>query len=165
MGCTFLPAVCRTSVAVAATGLTVVLAWSGMPTNAGEKQDSQVKLSAIASTLGADGKQTITIKMAINEGWYAYANPVQWDELETAQTVVKVEGANKLQKVTVNYPKGNEKTENGHRYYTYKGTLEIKADIERAAGDKGPLQVTVRYQTCNVSGFCLRPESVKLDVK
>jgi DsbC/DsbD-like thiol-disulfide interchange protein len=153
------------TIGMTAAILAATLALASAATGGGEQKDSQVKLSATASALGADGKQTITIKMAINEGWYAYANPVGWDEFESTQTVVKVESANKLQKVALTYPKGVEKSEMGHKYFTYKGTLEIKADVERAAGDKGPLHVTVRYQTCSERGFCLLPESVKLDLK
>jgi DsbC/DsbD-like thiol-disulfide interchange protein len=133
---------------------------------AGEVQDSQVKLKASASAIDKDGQQTVTIKMAINDGWYAYANPVKNEDLESTQTVVKIVGKQNLSDVAIVYPKGHMKTLGKDSYYTYEGTVEIVAKVKRAPGDTSPLDVTVKYQTCNAAkGFCLRPESVTLQVK
>jgi DsbC/DsbD-like thiol-disulfide interchange protein len=128
--------------------------------------DSQVKLTATAGKIDKDGRQTITIKMHINDGWHAYANPVKNEDLEPNQTVVKIASAKKLEDVSVNYPAGQRQTVLKDSYHVYEGTVEILASIKRAAGDTGPLEVTVNYVTCNdKKGICLPPEAVKLQVK
>jgi DsbC/DsbD-like thiol-disulfide interchange protein len=130
----------------------------------GKKTESQVKLTALASKIDADGRQVVTITMDINSGWHAYANPVQFEDLEAAQTTVKISSATKLQEVKVKYPEGKRHTVGKDTYFAYEGKIEITAAIKRAAGDTGPLDVTVKYMTCNKT-MCLPPEQVKLQVK
>ena len=133
---------------------------------AGGQGDSQVKLTATAGKIDTDGRQTITIKMHVNDDWHAYANPVKNEDLEPNQTVVKVTTAKKLQDVSVVYPPGHRQMSGKESYQVYEGNVEILATVKRAAGDTGPLQVTVQYVTCNdKKGLCLPPESVKLEVK
>jgi thiol:disulfide interchange protein len=131
-----------------------------------KKEESQVKFTATATPI-KDGKQTVTIKMTINSGYYAYANPVKNETLEPAQTVVKITSAQKLEDVKVNYPEKQSKTKTtgAESYQIYEGTVEITADVTRAAGDTGPLEATVKFSVCNVKGFCLPPETVKLKVE
>jgi DsbC/DsbD-like thiol-disulfide interchange protein len=128
----------------------------------GKKDESQVKFAATATKPDKDGVQTVTIKMEINNGYYAYANPVLNEDLEPTQTVVKVAGAKKSD---VAYPSGKKKTDQNISYMIYEGTVEITATVTRAPGDTGPLDVTVKYAVCSVKGFCLPPEQVKLQVK
>jgi DsbC/DsbD-like thiol-disulfide interchange protein len=130
----------------------------------GKKTESQVKLTAMASKIDSDGRQVVTITMEINSGWHAYANPVQFEDLEAAQTTVKISSATKLQEVKIKYPEGKRHTVGKDTYFAYEGKVEIAATIKRAAGDTGPLDVTVKYMTCNMS-MCLPPEQVKLQVK
>ena len=40
------------------------------------KSDSVVKATAAAAKPDADGKQTVTLTLAIDKGWHLYANPV-----------------------------------------------------------------------------------------
>jgi DsbC/DsbD-like thiol-disulfide interchange protein len=131
----------------------------------GKKDESQVKFSASATKPDKDGRQKVTITMDINSGFYAYANPVNNEDLEPAQTVVKIAGAKKLEEVKVDYPPGKKKMTGDLSYLTYEGKVEITATVKRAAGDTEPLDVTVRFSVCNVKGFCLPPEQVKLQVK
>jgi DsbC/DsbD-like thiol-disulfide interchange protein len=133
---------------------------------AGGQADSQVKLSATAGPIEKDGRQTVTIKMQINDGWHAYANPVKHEDLEPNQTVVKIASAKKLEDVSIAYPEGHRQTTGKETYQVYDGKVEIKAIVKRAPGDSGPLAVTVNFVTCNdKKGICLPPESVKLEVK
>jgi DsbC/DsbD-like thiol-disulfide interchange protein len=130
----------------------------------GKKEESKVKLTATASPIDKEGKQVVTISMEIDKGWHAYANPVQFEDLEGAQTTVKITGANKLQDVKIDYPTGKRETVGKDTYFIYEGKVEIKATVKRAAGDSGPLDVSVKFMTCN-KNMCLPPEQVKLQVK
>ena len=48
-------------------------------------------------------------------------------------------------------------------YSIYEGKVEIKATVQRAKGDIGPLEVKVKFQACSdVSKTCLVPATVKL---
>src|ERR1700722_15075312 len=130
------------------------------------QSESHVKLTATAGKIDKDGRQTITIKMHVNDDWHAYANPVNNEDLEPNQTVVKVTSAKKLEDVSVAYPPGHRQMSGKESYQVYEGNVEILASVKRAAGDTSPLQVTVQYVTCNdKKGLCLPPESVKLEVK
>ena len=131
----------------------------------GKKDESQVKFTASATKPDKDGRQKVTITMDINSGFYAYANPVNNEDLEPAQTVVKIAGAQKLDDVKVDYPQGKKKMTGELSYSIYEGKFDITATVKRAAGDTGPLDVTVKFSVCNVKGFCLPPEQVKLQVK
>jgi hypothetical protein len=131
----------------------------------GKKDESQVKFTASATKPDKDGRQKVTITMDINSGFYAYANPVNNEDLEPAQTVVKIAGAQKLDEMKVDYPQGKKKMTGELSYNIYEGKFDITATVKRAAGDTGPLDVTVKFSVCNVKGFCLPPEQVKLQVK
>jgi hypothetical protein len=133
---------------------------------AGGPGESHVKLAATAGKIDKDGNQTITIKMQIGEDWHAYANPVKNEDLEPNHTIVKIVGTKKLQEVSIDYPAGDRHLFEKETFQVYQGNLEIKANVKRAAGDTGPLEVTVQYVTCNDKmGICLPPETVKLQVK
>jgi DsbC/DsbD-like thiol-disulfide interchange protein len=144
----------------------LALAWPSATVVAQAKKDeSQVKFTASASKPDKDGRQKVTITMDINSGFYAYANPVNNEDLEPAQTVVKIAGAQKLDEMKVDYPQGKKKMTGELSYNIYEGKFDITATVKRAAGDTGPLDVTVKFSVCNVKGFCLPPEQVKLQVK
>src|SRR5438552_4010740 len=72
----------------------------------GKKSDSKIKVTAKATTPDADGKQTITLTVAIDKGWHLYANPVGNEMFAENKTVVTVTGKVKLQAVKVAYPQG-----------------------------------------------------------
>jgi DsbC/DsbD-like thiol-disulfide interchange protein len=139
------------------------LALPSTPARAGGKKDeSQAKFSATTTKPDKDGVQKVTIKMEINSGYYAYANPVLNEDLEPTQTVVKIAG---VKKADVVYPAGKKKLDQNVSYMIYEGTVEITATVTRAVGETGPLDVTVKYSVCSLKGFCLPPEQVKLQVK
>jgi len=48
-----------------------------------------VTITATADKPDADGKQTVTLTLAIDAGWHLYANPVGNEDLKSVQTVVK----------------------------------------------------------------------------
>ena len=129
-----------------------------------QQAKSQVKLTAQGGKIGADGLQAITIKMEIAKGWHAYANPVNNAELVDVQTEVKIAAPQKLASVKIDYPVGKQQKVGAEVYQVYEGDLEIKASVKRAAGDTGPLEVTVTYSVCN-DNSCLPPETIKLQVK
>jgi uncharacterized protein YyaL (SSP411 family) len=127
-----------------------------------KRSEAVVKVTATADKPSADGKQTVTVTLAIDKDWHTYANPVGNSDLESARTTVTVDGKAKPRGVKVEYPKGKKvKDPLVGDYQVYEGNIEIKAVVERAAGDTGPLDVTVKLQACN-DKMCLPPATVKL---
>jgi DsbC/DsbD-like thiol-disulfide interchange protein len=134
-------------------------------TSAGLKRsDSEVKMAAEASKPDAGGKQTVTLTINVNPGWYIYANPVKNKDFEANQTVVKVLAGKKDLNAVVAYPEGKLKSTGDISYAVYQGKVVIKAAVQRPAGDTEPLTVDVRINTCNEKGICLLPATVKLKV-
>src|SRR5207247_1870678 len=147
--------------------LGAVLAAGGMliPARAGGKRsDAEVKVALESAKPDAEGKLVITLKLDINKGWHIYGNPVGNNDLVDAQTVVSVSGKNKPTSVKIDYPKGHViKDKVLGDYNVYEDKVTIKAIVERAAGDSGPLDVNVRFQACNDS-TCLFPYTKKITV-
>src|SRR5882672_57789 len=74
-----------------------------------KKSDSKVKASATATKI-TDGKQTVTITMEIEKGWYLYANPVGSEDFEGNKTNVSIKAKEKVA-AKVKYPEGTPKVE------------------------------------------------------
>ncbi len=126
------------------------------------KSDSVVKATAVAAKLDADGKQTVTLTLAIDPGWHLYANPVGNEDLASVQTNVKVKGAAELQNVKVDYPAGKKvKDATLGDYMVYEDKAVITVNVTRAKGDDSPLELTVKVQACS-DNKCLLPAEVKL---
>jgi thiol:disulfide interchange protein len=131
----------------------------------GTKSDSKVKFTTTADKPGADGKQVVTITMAIEKDWHAYANPVGNDDYVPSQTKVTVEGKTKPEELQVEYPKGKLIVDKMlGDFYVYEGTVVIKATVARAKDETGPLKFKVKFMTCNDKGMCLLPATVELSV-
>jgi DsbC/DsbD-like thiol-disulfide interchange protein len=145
--------------AALAAGSTFLPAQAG-----GKRSDAEVKVAVESAKPAADGKLVITLALDINKGWHIYGNPVGNDDLVDAQTVVSVSGKTKPTSVKIDYPKGHViKDKTLGTYNVYEDKVTIKATVERAAGDSGPLDVTIRFQACNES-TCLFPATKKLTV-
>ena len=130
----------------------------------GKKSDAEVKVNIEAGKADA-GKQVITIHLEVNKGWHIYSNPVGNEDLAGAQTVVMVKGKIKPASVKIDYPKAHVIDDKIlGKYGTYEGKIAIKATVQRAEGDTGPLEVSVRFQACNDRGSCLFPATVKKEV-
>ena len=128
----------------------------------GKKSDGVVKAKAKLENIG--GKAVVVINLEINKGWHLYANPVGNDDLAPSQTTVKISAKTAPKSVNIDYPLGkivNDKVLGN--YGVYEGKVEIRATVERAAGDAGPLEVTVRVQACD-DKTCLPPGSIRLSV-
>jgi uncharacterized protein YyaL (SSP411 family) len=132
----------------------------------GQKSDSVVKITAKAEPAkpGEDGKQVVSVTLTIDPGWHVYANPVGSDDLASSQTSVRVTSKAKLEDVKVVYPQGKLLSDATlGNYRVYEGEVTIKANVRRAAGDTGPLEVNVEFQSCN-DKQCLLPATKKLTV-
>lgn len=130
-----------------------------------KKSDSVVKVAVKADDKpDAEGKQTLTITLDIHKDWHVYANPVRNEDLENAQTVVRVVGKNRLEDVKIAYPPGKAHGEKDTRHNIYDGKVTIKAQVKRTRGDDGPLEVTVQFQACDKS-TCLFPATIKKEVR
>ncbi len=145
--------------AAAPAGATNEARPQGNPT----RSDSVVKVAAKAEKPDADGKQLVTITLTIDKGWHVYANPVGAEDLAAAQTTVSF-GKVKPEDVRIEYPKGTEVEDKVvGKYRTFQGTVTIKATVQRAKGDAGPLEVAVKFQACTKQQ-CLLPATVKVTV-
>jgi DsbC/DsbD-like thiol-disulfide interchange protein len=158
----------RASVAVAALASAVALALTAAPPACaqGSTSASKVKATATASRPDAAGKQTVTVTLDIDKGWHLYANPVGNEDLAENKTVVTITGKAKPQSVTVEYPKGELIKDPLLKatYRVYVGRVAIRAVVQRAAGDTGPLQADIRLNACNDKA-CLPPGQITLNVQ
>jgi uncharacterized protein len=126
------------------------------------KSDSVVKATVVAGKPDADGKQTVTLTLAIDKGWHLYANPVGQEDLAAVQTTVKVKAKSAVDDVKVDYPAGKKVKDAVIGDYTvYEDMATIKISVNRAKGDDSPLELTVKLQACSDS-TCLVPGEVKL---
>jgi len=136
--------------------------------DAGAKSDSKVKASATATPPDKDGKQTVTITLAIDKGWYIYANPVGNEDYAENRTVVTIKAKDKV-KVDVKYPEGKAKTERKTTNRIYEPTAVIVANVQRTPGDVSPLEISIDVNACRVEKGetveCLFPGTVKLVAK
>ncbi len=147
--------------------LSVILIASALaciPAQAGEKSDSKIKAAATASKLGADGQQTVTITLEVEKGWYIYANPMNANTkaYDGNETVLSIKGKDKI-KTAIKYPAGSKHKDGKYEYDVYEGKIAIQAEVQRAVGDTGPLQISIDVNTCK-KGVCLLPGTVMLTV-
>jgi DsbC/DsbD-like thiol-disulfide interchange protein len=127
------------------------------------KSDSVVKIESNASKPDADGKQVITLTIAIDSGWHLYANPIPKD-FPGVPVEVTVGGKTKLLSLKVDYPDGKEvKDAIVGDYKVYEDKVEIKVTVRRAKGDTDTLDVAVKLQACT-KNKCLQAATVKLSV-
>jgi hypothetical protein len=142
----------------------VALAAAGPALAQGTKSDSVVKATAKADKPGDDGKQTLTITLEVDPEYHVYANPVGNEDFDSNKTTVSVTGKKKPESVKVDYPPGKAvKDSVVGDYKIYSGKVTIKAVVQRAKGDDGPLEVAVKLQACSKSK-CLLPATIKLPV-
>lgn len=128
-----------------------------------KKSDTVVKATADAGKLEANGKQTVTLTLKIDDGWHLYANPVPKD-FPGIPVEVTVDAKVKPSNVNVEYPKGKlVKDAMFGDHQVYEKTAVIKVNVERAKGDTGPLNLNIKVQTCN-DRTCLTPGIIKLNV-
>ena len=145
--------------------LTVAALASDRNPSQGGKRKSEAKVTAKAEKPGPDGKQSVVVTMEVNTGWYAYANPVGNEDFASNATVIKVSAKEKVDNVKIAYPPGKTKKDSVvGNYNIYDGKVQIPLTVQRAKGDTSPLEVSVRFMTCNVKGVCLPVETVKLTV-
>jgi DsbC/DsbD-like thiol-disulfide interchange protein len=127
------------------------------------KSDSVVKVDATTDKPDADGKQSVTITLDIENGWHVYANPVENEDLTNAQTVVSISAKSKLENVKVEYPAGKLQKDRDEKYKIYEGKAVIKAQVKRGKGDNSPLEITITLQACN-DKTCLLPATIKKEL-
>jgi hypothetical protein len=154
----------RQFIALTALALGLALAGGDTVSAQGKKSDKAVKASARADKPGDDGKQVVTITLEIDKEYKIYANPVGNEMLTDAQTTVSITGKEKLASVKVDYPAGElVKDKTVGDYMVYKGKTTIKAVVQRAKGDTGPLNVAIALQACTEKS-CLLPATIKVNV-
>jgi hypothetical protein len=149
--------------AVLVIGMALVLA--SAPALAKPKTSSDVvKVVAEATRPDADGNQTVTFKLAIDNPYHIYANPVGNESLDDAATSITVDAAQKPQAVKVDFPAGEIiKDKTLGDYKVYEGKVTIKAHVRRAPGDTSPLAVSIKLQACD-NNTCLVPGTIKFTV-
>ncbi len=125
----------------------------------GTKSESVVKVTATADKPGADGKQVVHIRLAIDKGWHTYANAIGTDVgIPTSVTVAgRAEGD-----VQIKYPTGKLVEDKDGNYFIYEGDTTIDATVRRTKDDS-PLKVKVKIQACS-DKTCLVPSTVEVSV-
>jgi thiol:disulfide interchange protein len=152
-------------IALALLALGLVLAYGTDVSAQPKKSSDVVKATAKADKPGEDGKQVVTITLEIDPKYHLYANPVKHEDFEDNATVVTVTGKEKPESVKVEYPAGKEKESKlVGKYMIYKDKVTIKAVVQRAKGDSGPLAVAIKVQACDENS-CLQPGTVKVAVE
>jgi uncharacterized protein YyaL (SSP411 family) len=130
------------------------------------KSDRVVKISAKAlpEKPGPDGKQEVTITLNIEEGWHLYANPPGLGDLDSVATTVEIGAQSKPAEVTLSYPKGDLVNDPIiGKYFVYEKEAVVKAKVKRAPGDNSPLEIAVKFQSCNEKQ-CLLPATKKITI-
>jgi len=124
--------------------------------------NSEVKATAKITKTDA-GKQTVTLTVFINHGWYIYANPVQnpKDDYLKNQTVVRVNAKGKLSNVKIQFPAGELHEEFGDKYMIYHDKATIEVSVQREVGDVSPLEVDLILNTCHLTEMKCLPKSQK----
>jgi DsbC/DsbD-like thiol-disulfide interchange protein len=133
------------------------------PAQEKKRSDSVVKVIAKLDKAPA-GKAVVVLNLEIDAGWHLYANPVEHEDLDAGQVVVKVVGNDAAM---IEYPKGkliNDKYLG--KYKIYDDKIEIRATIDRKAGDTAPIELTVALQSCSDKApmICLPPVTKKVIV-
>jgi hypothetical protein len=147
-------------------GSAFVIYETGLVHAQAKKSDSEVELSAVATKPDATGKQVITVTLLHHKDWHTYANPVGNPDFANNKTVVTVFAKGKQVDAKVDYPTGRViKDKIVGDYKVYDNKVDIKATIQRAQGDNGPLEISVRILACNEKGICLLPATVKKPVQ
>lgn len=123
--------------------------------SAGGNSETKVKAKLTASKLDKDSKQTVTITLEIDKGWYLYANPTKANEAAELivgdnRTVVSFK-ANRKVDADIKYPPGTLKKEiiikEEGRWYIYQDKVTIVAEVRRPAELK-ELEAVVEVNAC-----------------
>ncbi len=139
----------------------VLIGSGSLAAQAGGRSDAEVKVQAAGTKPDANGQQVITITLDINKGWHIYANPVGNEDFEQARTVVTVKTAAKPEAVKIHYPPGKlYKDKSLGQFAVYENRVQIMAQLQRAPGDAGPVEVSVRFAACSDMNLCLPPATV-----
>ena len=125
----------------------------------GKNKLVKAKVTAKADKPGVDGKQKVVVVVETDAGWYAYANPVGFEDFAVNATTIKVSAKGKIDKVQVMYPPGKEKKDDFFKatYKIYEGKVEIPVLVQRTPGDTSPLEISVRFMNVRShKGECFR---------
>ena len=106
------------------------------------RSDFRVKATATATKPDAHGKQSVTIALDIEKGFYLYANPVNNEFLEADELAVRVTAKEKV-KSDVKYPAGKTAGTKTIRFDIYEGIVKVEAQVVRTNGDVSPLTIHV----------------------
>src|SRR5262249_8882495 len=119
---------------------------------------------AVPEKPGGDGKQVVTVTLAIEKGWHIYANPPGLEDLVPVQTEVSIKAKTKPDEVKVEYPEGKVVQDPVlGKYRVYENKVSIKAMVRLAAGAGEALEVVLKFQACNEKQ-CLLPATKTLMV-
>jgi len=130
-----------------------------------DEETKVVKATVKVTPSKMEGTQDLTLTLDIATPFHIYANPVGLEDLENVQTSIMVGGKTPHKSVKANFPKGKlvkDKLVGDH--YIYEGKIVIPVKVVRAEGDKGPLDITIKYQACDEKR-CLAPSSIKIELK
>lgn len=128
------------------------------------RTDEIASLAIISTLPGADGKQTITVTITIDRPWHIYAHDAGSQNSARSSVVFRCNG--KELPATIDYPAGKKIVDAKQGdYFTYEGSIAIKAVVDRPKD--GELEVVVKLRACTegADSRCLLPASLKGTVK
>lgn len=152
--------------------LTIVYFFAASLALAGGNSDTKVKATLSATKADKDGKQTVTITLEIEKGWYIYANPTNHNEAADLVAPNRTSVTFKKTEAKIKYPAGKTKMEpigkEIGRWNIYQDKVEIVAEIRRP-NDGSIIEASVDVNACHINekgltGTCLPPGKIVLKV-
>lgn len=150
------------------TAVAVVVATAAVTQAARRKtpEVAKVKATVASELVKASEPVTLTVAVAIDEGWHVNSNAPELDYLIPTRLALADEAPFELGDVS--YPKGHKRElKSMEKPITlYEGKFDVTADLKLRAGTDPGLQVIegyLRYQACNDT-TCLRPKKAKFSV-
>jgi hypothetical protein len=117
-------------------------------------------IMAAGGKIDKEGYQVVLVMLQIAPGCICFANPVENDDLENAKTTLSVKAVIKLRSLKVLYPIGSIHDTGMFTVRIYGGVVIIKAVVQRARGDLGPLEINVKVHPINLKRGTSYPTEV-----
>ncbi len=131
-------------------------------TPANPKDSAEVVTVRVKSAPAGEGKQSISITLAVAKPWHIYANTPGGKGLDGSATQIEVLVAGKKTDAKLVFPEGKAATDpTAGDYRIYEGSVTVTGTIPHAA-DAGPILVRVKIVACR-EGKCLLPATIKAE--
>lgn len=128
------------------------------------KASDVVHASVYGTAPEADGSQRVHLVLNIAADWHVYAHPAGADLLANAQTVVTFKVGNTDAEAAIDYPAGEQVSDDLGTYKVYRGRVTIPATVKHVDPSQ-PLTAFIEVQACNEKKRqCLPPGKVIVSI-